>query len=117
MQSQASSESELGSKPVSKKLGFFETIQQILKKGGIKAFWRGLIPALILVVNPVLQYTVFEQLKNALIRRRTARLRASGIGTSAIVVLSDLDYFILGALSKLGRVDVTYDWIQTLTSS
>ena len=45
------------------------------------------------------QYTAFEQLKNMVIARRTARLRAAGSPLAA--TLSDLDYFLLGALSKL----------------
>jgi solute carrier family 25 (peroxisomal adenine nucleotide transporter), member 17 len=85
---------------------FVQTVQTILKTGGLKAFWRGLMPALVLVVNPVLQYTVFEQLKNALVRRRTTALRAAAAkGSTAagvVAVLSDLDYFFLGALAKLG---------------
>lgn len=88
-------------KIVVKKLGFFETIQNILAKDGVGAFWRGIGPALVLVMNPVLQYTVFEQLKNFLITRRTAKLRAAGLVT-AVAVLSDWDFFFLGALSKLG---------------
>ncbi|KAI0787134.1 mitochondrial carrier domain-containing protein, partial [Irpex lacteus] len=75
-----------------------------LKTGGLKAFWRGLGPALVLVVNPVLQYTVFEQLKNVLVRRRTAALRAASRRSSVVAVLSDVDYFFLGALAKLGAV-------------
>lgn len=67
----------------------------------LSAFWRGIGPALILVINPIIQYTVFEQLKNFLISRRTARLRASGAQT-ATATLSDWDFFLLGALSKLG---------------
>ena len=65
------------------------------------AFWRGIGPALVLVINPIIQYTVFEQLKNFLIARRTARLRASG-AKNATATLSDWDFFLLGALSKLG---------------
>lgn len=84
-----------------KKLGFFETIQNILAKDGIGAFWRGIGPALVLVINPVLQYTIFEQLKNFLIKRRTAKLRTTG-STTAVAILSDWDFFILGAFSKLG---------------
>lgn len=49
-----------------------------------------------------LQYTVFEQLKNLVVRTRTAKLRAGGAKT-AVAVLSDLDFFWLGAVSKLGR--------------
>ena len=45
------------------------------------------------------QYTAFEQLKNMVIARRTARLRAAGSPLAA--ALTDLDYFLLGALSKL----------------
>jgi len=93
-----------------KKQGFFETIQAILAKDGASAFWRGIGPALVLVINPVLQYTVFEQLKNALITRRTKKLRAAGIAT-AVAVLSDRDYFLLGALSKLVATSATYPYI------
>jgi adenine nucleotide transporter 17 len=85
-----------------KKLGFIETIQNILAKDGAAAFWRGIGPALVLVINPVLQYTVFEQLKNILIKKRTTKLKAAGL-TTAVAVLSDWDFFFLGALSKLGR--------------
>jgi hypothetical protein len=48
-----------------------------------------------------MQYTAFEQLKNLVMQRRTAKLRAAGSHRAAS--FSDLDYFILGALSKLGE--------------
>lgn len=95
---------------VVKKLGFIETVQNILAKDGAGAFWRGIGPALVLVINPVLQYTVFEQLKNFLIKKRTATLRATGLG-AAVAVLSDWDYFFLGALSKLVATASTYPYI------
>ncbi|KAJ6613485.1 mitochondrial carrier [Mycena sp. CBHHK59/15] len=93
-----------------KKLGILETIQTILAKDGIQAFWRGIGPALVLVINPVLQYTVFEQLKNFLVARRTAKLRAAGVAT-AVAVLTDWDFFLLGALSKLVATSSTYPYI------
>ncbi|EEB88359.1 hypothetical protein MPER_13842 [Moniliophthora perniciosa FA553] len=77
------------------RLGFFQAIRNIIAKSGFQGFWRGIGPALILTVNPVIQYTVFEQLKNSLVKRRTAKLRAAG--TAAVAVLSDFDFFILGA--------------------
>jgi adenine nucleotide transporter 17 len=55
-------------------------------------------------MNPIIQYTAFEQLKNFLIARRTSKLRAAGAAATAVAVLSDLDFFFLGALSKLGIV-------------
>ena len=81
-----------------------ETISHILHTGGLKAFWRGLGPALVLVINPVLQYTIFEQLKNLLVKKRTARLRAAGNKT-AVGTLRDIDFFLLGAISKLGEIE------------
>ena len=62
-------------------------------------FWRGLGPALVLVINPIIQYTVFEQLKNILVQIRAAKLRSRG---TVVASLSDWDFFLLGAFSKLG---------------
>ena len=80
-----------------------ETIKDILSNHGISAFWRGVGPALVLVINPVLQYTIFEQLKNLLVKRRADKLKAAGIAVTAVSLLSDSDYFFLGAVSKLGE--------------
>jgi len=93
------------------KFGFFKTAKSILTKDGIQAFWRGIGPALVLVINPVLQYTVFEQLKNSLIANRTKKLRAMGVGAVAVSVLSDWDFFLLGAFSKLVATGSTYPYI------
>ena len=68
------------------------------------AFWRGLGPALVLVINPIIQYTAFEQVKNLLITRRTNKLHAAGAAAAAVAVLSDMDFFLLGAISKLGKL-------------
>ncbi|KAG9009581.1 hypothetical protein FRB90_008278 [Tulasnella sp. 427] len=95
--------------PKPRKLGLLESINHILENDGIAAFWRGIGPALALVVNPVIQYTVFEQLKNRLLARRTARLRAAGSASAA--VLTSLDLFFLGSLSKLVATGSTYPYI------
>lgn len=80
-------------------------MKKIYKKNGLAAFWRGLGPALVLVINPIIAYTAFEQLKNYIIARRvgTAKLRpvSSGITAKpAVAPLSDLDNFLLGAVSS-----------------
>ncbi|KAJ8522976.1 hypothetical protein ONZ45_g476 [Pleurotus djamor] len=93
-----------------KKLGLVDAIKHILQQDGIKTFWRGIGPALVLVINPVLQYTVFEQLKNALVKSRTSKLRAAGLAT-AVAALTDWDFFFLGALSKLVATSLTYPYI------
>ncbi|KAK0552685.1 hypothetical protein OC846_001823 [Tilletia horrida] len=98
-----SSSNAAGKAVAQKKLGFFQTLDQIVKKDGVLALWRGLGPALVLVLNPILQYTVFEQLKNAVVKGRLAR--------NAPATLSDFDFFWLGALSKLVATGTTYPQI------
>ncbi|KAG6896935.1 hypothetical protein C0992_005200 [Termitomyces sp. T32_za158] len=100
-----------GQPAATRKLSFLQTCKNIIAKDGVKAFWRGIGPALVLVMNPVLQYTVFEQLKNLLIASRTKKLRAAGAAASVVAILSDWDFFFLGALSKLVATGSTYPYI------
>ena len=86
-----------------RKLSILQTVQHILATDGPIGFMRGLGPALVLVINPVIQYTVFEQLKNVLVTRRTAASRATGGAAAATTILTDLDFFLLGALSKFSE--------------
>lgn len=85
-----------------KKLGFLETLRHIMAKSGLKGFFRGIGPALVLVVNPVIQYSVFEQLKNILAARRKLQRKGD---------LTDWHFFFLGAISKLVATSVTYPYI------
>lgn len=86
-----------------KKLSFLQTIQHVLKTDGPSAFWRGLGPALVLVINPILQYTAYERFRAAALESKKAR--------GAVARLSDLEVFLLGALSKLVATGVTYPQI------
>ncbi|CAG8437402.1 2815_t:CDS:2 [Diversispora eburnea] len=72
-------------------------VVNIIKEDGIKSFWQGVIPALILVINPIIQYTAFEQIK--------AKIEKSG------VKLGNLHFFLLGAISKLIATGTTYPYI------
>jgi len=72
------------------------TTLSILQNEGLKGFFAGVMPALVLVINPVLQYTVFEQLKNAVEKRRR---------------VTPTDSFYLGALGKLMATTITYPYI------
>ena len=82
----SSSSSSSASAPT-KSLSAWETSLQMLKEDGPLAFFQGILPALILVINPTIQYFCFEKLKEALLRRKPK--------------LNDLDFFFLGAVSKL----------------
>lgn len=72
------------------------TLLALLKEEGPRALFAGVVPALVLVINPILQYTLFEQLKNAVQKRRPV---TPGVA------------FFLGALGKLFATSITYPYI------
>jgi adenine nucleotide transporter 17 len=74
------------------------TLLALLRNEGPQALFAGVVPALVLVVNPILQYTLFEQMKNAYERRQKKNI------TPAVA-------FVLGALGKLFATSVTYPYI------
>lgn len=73
------------------------TIHQLFREGGFRQFFAGVIPALVLVINPILQYTIFEQLKNLLERRKKRSVTPQ-------------DAFFLGAMGKLVATALTYPY-------
>ncbi|KAI4132376.1 MAG: hypothetical protein LQ338_000724 [Usnochroma carphineum] len=72
------------------------TLNHLFRTEGPQALFAGVLPALVLVINPILQYTIFEQLKNMLEKRRKVTPR---------------DVFVLGALGKLLATSITYPYI------
>lgn len=76
----------------------------IIKDDGILALFKGLRPALLLVANPIIQYTVFEQLKNLILNLQ---------GDQS--VLSPKWAFLLGAIGKLVATSITYPYITLKT--
>ncbi|CUS21841.1 LAQU0S04e02014g1_1 [Lachancea quebecensis] len=79
--------------------GVLTTIANISKTEGLSALFSGLKPALVLVINPIIQYTVYEQLKNRVLESRQKR------------VLSPSWAFLLGALGKLAATGSTYPYV------
>ncbi|KAJ6554756.1 mitochondrial carrier [Mycena capillaripes] len=88
--------------------GMVETAKYLIASDGLQALWAGVGPALVLVINPIIQYTVFEQLKKLMI---TSPVDPK----EAVAVLSDSDYFVLGALSKFMATGITYPYIVVRT--
>ncbi|CAN8103658.1 unnamed protein product [Discula destructiva] len=72
------------------------TLMALVKNEGPLALFSGVLPALVLVINPILQYTLFEQLKNYVEKKRRV--------TPTIA-------FFLGALGKLFATSITYPYI------
>lgn len=72
------------------------TLKDLVREEGMGALFAGVLPALVLVINPILQYTIFEQLKNVVERRRR---------------VTPTDAFYLGAIGKLLATTITYPYI------
>ncbi|BFZ61066.1 hypothetical protein YB2330_002124 [Saitoella coloradoensis] len=79
-----------------KPLTIIGSLKEIIKDEGVASLWSGVGPALALVINPVIQYTIFEQLKNTVAKKRA---------------LGQWDFFWLGALSKLIATGTTYPYL------
>ncbi|XP_010485964.1 PREDICTED: peroxisomal adenine nucleotide carrier 1-like [Camelina sativa] len=70
----------------------------------------GLGISLLLTSNPAIQYTVFDQLKQHLLKQKNAK--AENGSTSSPVVLSAFMAFVLGAVSKSVATVLTYPAIR-----
>ncbi|KAF6153513.1 hypothetical protein GIB67_027380 [Kingdonia uniflora] len=80
--------------------GTSHAVQEVYDEGGIFGFWRGVIPTLVMVSNPSMQFMIYETLLKKLKARRP--LGKNGINVSAA------EFFLIGALAKLGATLVTY---------
>ena len=74
------------------------TLLLLLRNEGPLALFSGVLPALVLVINPILQYTIFEKLKEVLEKRRQRKI-------------GGWDAFLLGAVGKLCATGITYPYI------
>ena len=79
-----------------KKPSTIGTLMALIKDEGVGSLMAGVLPALVLVINPILQYTFYEQMRNLVEKRRKVTPR---------------DAFYLGALGKLLATTITYPYI------
>lgn len=93
---QSNAEQELPGGAPKKAPSTLGTLLFLLREDGPKALFAGVFPALVLVINPILQYTFFEQLRSLVARRRK---------------VTPTDAFYLGALGKLLATTITYPYI------
>ncbi|GAQ84382.1 peroxisomal membrane protein [Klebsormidium nitens] len=76
-------------------------VAEMYKEAGLLGFWKGVLPALIMVSNPAIQFMIYE----ALLERLTAKRRLNKAGFKNI---SASEVFMLGSVAKLGATLVTY---------
>jgi adenine nucleotide transporter 17 len=90
------SEDALPGAPKAKAPSTLATLFALIREEGPARLFAGVMPALVLVINPILQYTVFEQFKQMLEKKRR---------------VTPKDAFYLGALGKLLATSITYPYI------
>ncbi|GMI80836.1 peroxisomal NAD carrier, peroxisomal membrane protein 38, ABERRANT PEROXISOME MORPHOLOGY 3 [Hibiscus trionum] len=80
--------------------GASHVIQEVYDEAGVLGFWRGVLPTLIMVSNPSIQFMLYETMLKKLKKRRSLKQGNNGV--------TALEIFLLGALAKLGATVVTY---------
>ncbi|RLN57995.1 hypothetical protein BBJ29_003399 [Phytophthora kernoviae] len=91
----------LKSKDHAKYSGVIDCLRKVTEEEGLLSLWNGTLASLVLVSNPVIHYVSYERMKIALQKKRHT------IGP-AVVALSALDVFVLGALAKSLTTVITY---------
>lgn len=111
--------------------GFGDIIEAIFSESGISGFWKGLLPSLVLVVNPAIQYMLYEQLQRLLRQWKARRISQAASSASAqggqegsdsasspppsSIKLSAGEIFLVSALAKVGATVATY-WLVVVKS-
>jgi len=100
------------------KRGFYaqyaDTAKLVRETGGIMSFWRGLLPSCLLVVNPAVNFALFEQLKviyvSSVLSKNVSRGKLPKNATAH--KLSALEAFLIGATSKAVATTIAYPLIR-----
>ncbi|KAM8825215.1 peroxisomal membrane protein PMP34 isoform 1-T1 [Synchiropus picturatus] len=74
--------------------GIFDAFRQIIASEGVATLWNGTLPSLILVLNPAVQFMIYEAMK-----------RRAGSGGKKI---SSAEIFVIGAIAKAIATTATY---------
>eukprot|EP00879_Flechtneria_rotunda_P002893 GHRR01003109.1.p1 GENE.GHRR01003109.1~~GHRR01003109.1.p1 ORF type:complete len:345 (+),score=94.33 GHRR01003109.1:315-1349(+) len=87
-------------------------VRQIYREDGIAGFFKGLMPSVVMVVNPTIQYILYESLVARLLELRSKARRYSHSNAKQRqhtgMALGPLEIFALSALAKVGATLVTY---------
>ncbi|GAV63565.1 Mito_carr domain-containing protein [Cephalotus follicularis] len=81
--------------------GTLHAVCEVYSEAGITGFWKGIIPTLIMVCNPSIQFMIYESSLKHLRANRSSNKQG-------LQNVSALEVFLLGALAKLGATVSTY---------
>ncbi|KAJ8772577.1 hypothetical protein K2173_027754 [Erythroxylum novogranatense] len=81
--------------------GTLQAAREVYNEAGIAGFWKGIVPTLIMVCNPSIQFMIYETSLKHLRAKRYANKQGYKNVTA-------LEVFLLGALAKLGATVSTY---------
>ncbi|KAI3964994.1 hypothetical protein MKW92_026274 [Papaver armeniacum] len=81
--------------------GTTNAVQELFDEAGIRGFWKGVGPTLLMVSNPSIQFMIYE----TLLKKLKARRALTGKANSGVTAL---ETFLLGAVAKLGATVMTY---------
>lgn len=92
--------------------GFIASTRAVWEDAGLAGFWQGVVPSLVMVSNPALQYMFYESIADRIKAARAAARRGKrwGKGGEAqmAVALTATEVFFTGAMAKLGATVITY---------
>ena len=72
----------------------WQTIKEIYQNEGIKSFYKGVLPNVILVINPIINFVIYENLKRTLLAKKYS--------------LNAIQVFLMSAFSKAIATICTY---------
>lgn len=84
-----------------KKKTFLETTAAVWHENGLAGFWRGVVPSLMMVANPALQYAFYERAGDSFLRRRRP-------AQDPTVKLTAWEVFLAASFAKMGATVLTY---------
>lgn len=83
-----------------KKKTFLETTAAVWHENGLAGFWRGVVPSLMMVANPALQYAFYERAGDSFLRHRRRE--------DPTVKLTAWEVFLAASFAKMGATVLTY---------
>eukprot|EP00457_Paulinella_chromatophora_P011552 gb/GEZN01011700.1/.p1 GENE.gb/GEZN01011700.1/~~gb/GEZN01011700.1/.p1 ORF type:complete len:338 (-),score=25.12 gb/GEZN01011700.1/:124-1098(-) len=86
----------------SSKVDMISVCRSIIQNEGARGFYRGLVPALLLVSNPAVQFMVYEKLV------AMARTLQGGRRSGPLPALPSWQYFVIAAFAKAMATVVSY---------